>query len=158
MCGCVCGSLISTIVRELFYIIANPFRSETIQDMPEFRKPVQKVRTFLKVVHMASVIAKETIRVLGKFLFGSTTMTASCMSILWQCLLPCDDSFEGDAQMRAMHDSLRVAHFCDVLELLRMYHREPLIVFLRDAQLQLTPQLRVRPVPLLCVATSLCFP
>lgn len=124
------------VITEMFFLISDPFQSMTIRGMPDPRKPVQKVRAVLKLVHMSSVIVKAQIRNIGKVLFQqSSEVVCRCMSVLWRCLSPPTIAMEGDRQLRIMHETIRLTHFCDIMELFRMFYREKLLLFLSDAKL-----------------------
>lgn len=122
-------------VCELLTMMTNPARAETLRALPQFRKKAMRVRTLLKLVHVASVVVKENIRAVGRFMFSAPAATQITMTLLWHAMVPIDMPFDGDMQMQNLHESLRLAHFCDVLELLRIYHRAALIDFLRHGVL-----------------------
>jgi hypothetical protein len=54
--------------------------------------------------------------------------------VLFESLLPLQNPLEGDTQLQIMHETIRMSHFCDVMELLRMFFREPLLRFLSDSR------------------------
>jgi hypothetical protein len=47
--------------------------------------------------------------------------------------LDVDMSDSGDQQLQIMHESVRLSHFCDLMELLRMFAREPLLEYLASS-------------------------
>ena len=124
-----------SVVCELFCLIANPFASQTVLHMPNFKKSVQRVRTMFKLIHVAAVMIKNFIRNVGKAVFVRPSVAVSTLSVLFETLLPISNPIEGDAQLRIMHETVRMGHFCDIMELLRMFFREPLLAFLADSHL-----------------------
>ncbi len=128
------GRVKESIVCELFAIIANPLVSSTIMQLPNFKKSVQRVRTILKLIHVAAAIVKTHIRNVGRAIFHKPHSAAACLSVLFQTLLPLENALEGDAQLQIMHETIRMGHFCDIMELLRMFFREPLLHFLSDTK------------------------
>ena len=135
-------------IVELFYLISNPSNAKCVKHIPAYKKQVQRVRTILKLIHVASVIAKDRIKVIGRTIFQDSAVTQQIMSVLWQCLLPVDVPLEGDKQLRFMHETLRIGHFCDIMELLRMFYRERVLEFLSESNLFISG-LKFRPAAML---------
>lgn len=56
------SSLDEALVRELLYLISNPYRAEIIRALPEFRKAVQRVRTVSQLPPSAEAVRSRFFR------------------------------------------------------------------------------------------------
>lgn len=127
-----------TTLCDMFCLISNPFSSKIVRQMPPFKKSVQKIRTVLKLIHVAATCIKSEIRVVGKIAFNSERSAVTCLSVLFAALLPLEPPIEGDLQLQIMHETIRMGHFCDIMELFRMFCREDLLKFLSQSRVHIS--------------------